>query len=145
MTGIQTYKDLEAEKKNLEASLRFHKRLIQADLAGLREELRPLKHALSLIGKLTTKDKSNPAQCGGRWPGGRRAHQKESVKKKWLAYKVNSAIRRKELCDSAACQEKQQFFSAVGRKAEKSVNKEKTGNLFYVSCFAASFILAPSA
>jgi hypothetical protein len=58
---IQTYKDLEVEKQNLEASLRVQRQLIRNDMAELREEFRPVKEALRFVGKFTTKDKSNPA------------------------------------------------------------------------------------
>lgn len=60
MASIQTYVDFQAEKEKLETSLRFHRSLMRHDLAALREEFRPVTHALSFIGKLTTRNKSNP-------------------------------------------------------------------------------------
>ncbi|HWA33154.1 MAG TPA: hypothetical protein VG737_03440, partial [Cyclobacteriaceae bacterium] len=35
------------------------------DVKNLREELRPVSHAVGLLGKLTTKDTSNPAVTFG--------------------------------------------------------------------------------
>ncbi len=60
MASTQTYMDFQAEKEKLETSLHFYRCLIRQDLAALREEFRPVTQALSFLGKLTTKNKSNP-------------------------------------------------------------------------------------
>lgn len=121
MADIQTYMDLKAEKENLEASLRFHKRLIRADLAALREELRPLKHALSLIGKLTTKDKSNPAIVVGVDVAGDALIKKGVLKKSGWLTKLIVPFVVKNYVTHLLARKSNNFFSAVGRKAEKSV------------------------
>ena len=116
MTGIPTYKDLEAEKENLEASLRFHKRLIQADLAGLREELRPLKHALSLIGKLTTKDKSNPAIVVGVDLAGDALIKKGVLKKSGWLTKLIVPFVVKNYATHLLARKSNNFFQRLGEK-----------------------------
>ncbi len=56
---IRTYKDLEEEKLKLQALLKAQRELIREDIADLKAELRPMGEALSFIGKVTTKDRSN--------------------------------------------------------------------------------------
>lgn len=56
---INSYQDMLEEKARLEALLSAQKELVRQDINELREELAPLKTAVSWIGKVTTKDKGN--------------------------------------------------------------------------------------
>lgn len=57
MNEIRTYDGLLEEKKRLEEALVFQKGLIRQDLVELREELKPVLHLVSMVGKMTR----NPA------------------------------------------------------------------------------------
>ena len=60
MSKIRTYQDLLEEKKHLEDELGNKRELIRKDVAGLKEEWRPITDLLSSLGKITTKGKTNP-------------------------------------------------------------------------------------
>ena len=57
--SVKTYKDLEEEKIKLQSLLKAQRELIHEDVMELKEELRPMGDALSFIGRLTTKDRTN--------------------------------------------------------------------------------------
>jgi hypothetical protein len=65
MRTIETYNDLLAEKEELTALLSIQKEFIRRDVKNLREELKPVSEVVGVIGKITTKDKSNPALAFG--------------------------------------------------------------------------------
>jgi hypothetical protein len=56
---IQSYKELLEEKARLTALLDIQKASLRQDFNKLKEEFEPVKVAVSMIGKVTTKDKSN--------------------------------------------------------------------------------------
>ena len=60
MSDIRTYSDLQEEKKRLEAVLCIQKGIIHQDLIELREEFRPVLKVLSMVGKITNRNGSNP-------------------------------------------------------------------------------------
>ena len=60
MSDIRTYSDLQEEKKRLEAMLCSQKGIIHQDLIELREEFRPVLKVLSMVGKITNRNGSNP-------------------------------------------------------------------------------------
>jgi hypothetical protein len=60
MSDIRTYSDLQEEKVRLEAVLRIQKGIIHQDLIELREEFRPVLNVLSIVGKITNRNGSNP-------------------------------------------------------------------------------------
>lgn len=62
---ITNYKDLLREKKELELQLQVQQEQIRQDIRELKEELIPLTHSLSLIGKFVNRDYSNPIMTGG--------------------------------------------------------------------------------
>lgn len=64
-SNINTYEELEREKQELEVLLQFHKGQIRQDIRDIKEEFQPARHAVSVIGKLFTKDKSSPLLTGG--------------------------------------------------------------------------------
>ncbi|RYF85305.1 MAG: hypothetical protein EOO03_13495 [Chitinophagaceae bacterium] len=57
---IATYDDLLQEKARLKALLQAQKELLREDIREIKEELAPIKSAISVVGKFTTRDKSNP-------------------------------------------------------------------------------------
>jgi len=59
MNDIKTYDGLLEEKKRLEEALVFQKGLIRQDLVELREELKPVLHLVSMVGKMT-RNPANP-------------------------------------------------------------------------------------
>ena len=60
MSDIRTYNDLQEEKKRLEAVLAIQKGIIHQDIADLREEFKPVLKVLSMVGKMTNRNGSNP-------------------------------------------------------------------------------------
>jgi hypothetical protein len=58
--SINTYEELMLEKHRLRLLLHGQKELIHNDIKEIKEELAPVKTAISFVGKLTTKDASNP-------------------------------------------------------------------------------------
>ena len=60
MSSIRTYNDLLEEKKRLEALLVTQKGAVLRDLIELREEFRPALNLISTVGKLTSRNGSNP-------------------------------------------------------------------------------------
>jgi hypothetical protein len=58
--AIRTYNDLVQEKERLKALLQAQKELVRQDIQEIKEELQPVKTAIGVIGKFTTRDKSNP-------------------------------------------------------------------------------------
>ena len=60
MSDIRTYSDLQEEKKRLEAVLCIQKEIIHHDLIELREEFKPVLKVLSMVGKITNRNGSNP-------------------------------------------------------------------------------------
>jgi hypothetical protein len=61
---INTYEDLLIEKQRLQELLRVQKEIIRQDLNEIKEELAPVKSAISFIGKFTTKGTGNPLVNG---------------------------------------------------------------------------------
>ncbi len=59
------YEELIREKKELETLLQFQRAQIRQDITGLKDELRPARQVMSLLGKLFTKDKTSPLITGG--------------------------------------------------------------------------------
>ncbi len=59
-TAITTYKDLCDEKKRLTLLVEQTKAVIKDDFNALREGIQPAADALSVMGKLTSRDKTNP-------------------------------------------------------------------------------------
>ncbi|MBO9659253.1 MAG: hypothetical protein J7527_10555, partial [Chitinophagaceae bacterium] len=63
-TTIRTYDDLLTEKERLKALLQAQKAVIRQDVEEIKAELQPVKNAISMVGKFTTRDKSNPLLTG---------------------------------------------------------------------------------
>lgn len=61
---IATYQDLLDEKERLTQLLKAQKELVHADFQELKAELAPVRAAFSTIGKMTTRDSSNPLLTG---------------------------------------------------------------------------------
>jgi len=61
---IKTYEDLLAEKQRLQTLMQTQKEIIRGDIDEIKEELAPVKTAISFVGKLTTQDHSNPLLNG---------------------------------------------------------------------------------
>lgn len=59
-TQIKTYDDLLKEKQRLQLLLKSQKEIVRTDIQEIKQELAPIKHAISFVGKLGTKDTSNP-------------------------------------------------------------------------------------
>jgi len=59
-TQIKTYDDLLKEKQRLKTLLASQKEIVRVDIKEIKEELAPIKNAISFVGKLGTKDTSNP-------------------------------------------------------------------------------------
>jgi hypothetical protein len=57
---IQTYDDLLKEKEQMEQLLKAQGQLIKRDIAALKEEFRPAAKAVSALGKIATRDHTNP-------------------------------------------------------------------------------------
>ncbi|ANE50672.1 hypothetical protein [Flavisolibacter tropicus] len=57
---IKTYEDLEEEKLRLLSLLKTQESTIRTDIAGLKENLKPLGAAMDTINKLTTRDNRVP-------------------------------------------------------------------------------------
>ncbi|HEV7783140.1 MAG TPA: hypothetical protein VGO58_17815 [Chitinophagaceae bacterium] len=58
-TKINTYEDLVKEQEQLEALLHAQKELVVYDFKLLKDEFKPATNALNLLGKVTTKERSN--------------------------------------------------------------------------------------
>ena len=56
---IKTYQDLLKEKEQLELLLKAQKELIVADIHDIKNDLRPAIDAVSFLGKIATRDKSD--------------------------------------------------------------------------------------
>ena len=56
---IQSYKELLEEKARLKALLEIQKGVLRQDFHEIKEEFAPVKNAISVIGKITTKDNTN--------------------------------------------------------------------------------------
>jgi hypothetical protein len=56
---IATYDDLLQEKIRLKALLQAQKELVRQDIQEIKEELAPVKSAISMVGKFATRDNSN--------------------------------------------------------------------------------------
>jgi hypothetical protein len=56
---FHSYDDLLKEKQHLEVLLQVQKQVIRSDIRDLKEQLRPIKDAIEVIKKFTTKDKTN--------------------------------------------------------------------------------------
>jgi hypothetical protein len=59
MNKIATYKDLQQQEEQLEALLKAQRELLTYDFQQLKNELKPAKAALSMISKVTTREKGN--------------------------------------------------------------------------------------
>jgi hypothetical protein len=57
---ITSYKELLAEKKRLQTLAQAQKELIQHDIAEIKNQFKPVMEAASFIGKVTTRDRTNP-------------------------------------------------------------------------------------
>ncbi len=58
--SIRSYNELLAEKQRMELLLAAQKELLKYDLRELKAELKPAISAVTMLGKLTTTDGSNP-------------------------------------------------------------------------------------
>ena len=58
-TKINTYEDLVQEKRRLEVLLQMQKQTIRADFNEIKEQLQPVRMAMSAIGKVTSRDPGN--------------------------------------------------------------------------------------
>jgi hypothetical protein len=56
---IRTYKELLEEKQRLQALLKVQKEMVNEDFRALGESLEPVRSAISVAGKLFTRDESN--------------------------------------------------------------------------------------
>lgn len=56
---INSYGDLLEEKARLKLLLSAQKELVREDINELKQELAPIKSAISIVGKVVTKDKGN--------------------------------------------------------------------------------------
>ncbi len=56
---IQSYKDLLSEKERLQSLLNVQKEIVHRDLREIKEELEPVRSAISFAGKLISRDNSN--------------------------------------------------------------------------------------
>lgn len=56
---IRTYEDLMEEKERLEQLLSAQKELVRQDFNVIKEELAPVRSAISTVGKFATKDNRN--------------------------------------------------------------------------------------
>ena len=59
MNKIVTYNDLLRQEEQLDALLKAQRELLQYDVQQLKKSLEPAKAALSLISKVTTREKGN--------------------------------------------------------------------------------------
>ena len=57
---IKTYEDLEEEKLRLLSVMKTQESVIRTDIAGLKENMKPLGTAFDTINKLTTRDNRVP-------------------------------------------------------------------------------------
>jgi hypothetical protein len=57
---INSYDDLEKERKRLMEKLRAHEELIKVDIAGVREGLKPFGKAMETLNKMATRDNTAP-------------------------------------------------------------------------------------
>ncbi len=62
--SIRSYNELIAEKQRMELLLAAQKELVRYDLLELKAELKPAIQAASFLGKITTRDRSNPLISG---------------------------------------------------------------------------------
>ena len=62
---ISNYTDLLREEEELKLQLQLQRDQIRMDIKEIKEELLPAKHALTFVGKLFKKDRSNPIMTGG--------------------------------------------------------------------------------
>ncbi len=56
---IRTYKELLEEKERLKLLLSAQKELVRQDINEIKQELAPVRSAISTVGKMVTKDKTN--------------------------------------------------------------------------------------
>jgi len=56
---ITTYEELLVEKNRLQALFRVQKELVHNDIKEIKQELEPVKSAITFIGKVTTKEPGN--------------------------------------------------------------------------------------
>lgn len=57
---IRSYNELLIEKQKLQSLLEAQRELIRYDIRDLKAEFKPALDAVSLLGKVTTRDSSNP-------------------------------------------------------------------------------------
>ena len=60
MTKIDIYRDLLTERQRLKLLLEERKIIIKEDAACIRETLKPATKVLTMMGKLTSRDRTNP-------------------------------------------------------------------------------------
>jgi len=58
-TKINTYEDLIQEKQRLQLLLQMQKQWIREDIDEIKEELQPIKVAMSAVGKITSREPGN--------------------------------------------------------------------------------------
>jgi hypothetical protein len=56
---IQSYNDLLEEKQRLQSLLKWQKEELREDFREIKEDLKPVRSALSFAGKLVTRDNNN--------------------------------------------------------------------------------------
>lgn len=57
---FNTYNELVEERERLEKLLETQKEIIHADFLEIKAQLQPARDAISFLGKITTKDRTNP-------------------------------------------------------------------------------------
>jgi hypothetical protein len=62
---ITTYEELVKHTEELELVLQVQKNRMRADVQGLKTSFEPASHALSWMGRLFTRDRSNPIMATG--------------------------------------------------------------------------------
>jgi len=60
MSSIRTYQDLLKEERRLSQQLKIHEGMIKQDIAGLQENLEPVKKAFNTVNKIFTRDNRVP-------------------------------------------------------------------------------------
>lgn len=59
MSKIKTYEDLLQEEQRLMVLIKSHEGRVRNDLAGVKEGLQPIGHAVKWVQKFTTRDRTN--------------------------------------------------------------------------------------
>lgn len=60
MSRIRTYEDLLREEKRLQQELKIHEGIIRQDIAGMQQNLEPVKKVFNTVNKVFTRDNRVP-------------------------------------------------------------------------------------